>query len=511
MRADTKTAAEREALFEKLVELTMEREAWSDVKNQAYGVSYPEHFEQFRPLFINAHTDLELFKAITVLSNARNDRHLDVEVVEGGLQPELQGVTGQIPLAFEAGFDADGAVHFFVAGIDEDHFRASQADRPHISDRLVSVNGMELAEYGALIRPYFAHSTENHFWVRSARSFGVRNALLPQELQTPSYTLVLERENGERYQLDLPFIDTSRASMSHLLLEPRSPESYPGFEKVLDFESFDLHRPSASGVHSGRTVLIVNWYGFRSDIVEASDALIEYAVAEGLLDHDIVWDGLRSRGGGRGAYAIQRLQGKPFRTTFGNVRISDVIPPFIERRVQAFEAREAASDGTRETVGGDRWQLDWLLDDVTKAIEAGQAYSNNVPFKLAHAPKWSDGIIYPAEQHFTGEMICWMSPYGGSHYDQFAAIVADNDLCHMIGMPSGGYSNTWEWEETVTWPGTDEPVVSFMWSIGHTVRPNGEVLEGNPPAVDEFFPLTADNYQTYRRDLLRISIERLEQ
>ena len=275
---------------------------------------------------------------------------------------------------------------------------------------------------------------------------------------------------------------------------------------MLDFDTLDLHRPD----DAGKKVLIVNWYGFRSDIVEASDALVEYAAREGLLDHDIIWDGLRSRGGGRGAYAIQRLQGRPFRTTFGNLRISDITGEFIKRRHESFLKNQAASDGTRETVGGDDWQIEWLLDDVTKAIEAGQAYSNNVPFKLAHAPKWSDGIIYPAQQHFKGKMICWMSPYGGSHYDQFASIVSDNNLCHTIGMPSGGYSNTWEWRETITWPGTDEPVVSFMWSIGHTVRPNGQVLEGNPPQVDEVFALTAQNYSTYRHKLLERSLQLLE-
>ena len=36
-----------------------------------------------------------------------------------------------------------------------------------------------------------------------------------------------------------------------------------------------------------------------------------------------------------------------------------------------------------------------------------------------------------------------------------------------------------------------------MWSIGHTVRPNGEILEGNPAPVDEWIPLTAENFDRY--------------
>jgi hypothetical protein len=42
----------------------------------------------------------------------------------------------------------------------------------------------------------------------------------------------------------------------------------------------------------------------------------------------------------------------------------------------------------------------------------------------------------------------------------------------------------------------------MMWSIGHTLRPNGEVLEGNPIQVDEWLPLTAENHSRYSVELL---------
>jgi hypothetical protein len=38
----------------------------------------------------------------------------------------------------------------------------------------------------------------------------------------------------------------------------------------------------------------------------------------------------------------------------------------------------------------------------------------------------------------------------------------------------------WEASEVLTFPGTDQPVVEFMWNVGRTLRPNGEILEGNP-------------------------------
>jgi hypothetical protein len=158
--------------------------------------------------------------------------------------------------------------------------------------------------------------------------------------------------------------------------------------------------------------------------------------------------------------------------------------------------------GVSETADDGSWLLDWLETDVLQGLRAGQAYSNNVPFKLAHLPKYSDGVAEPAAFHFRGPMICFLSPQGGSHLDQFAAMVVDNDLGYTIGMPAGGYSNTWEWEETLLLPISKKPVAEFMWSIGHTIRSNGEILEGNPAQVDDYVPLTRDNYLRYYEILL---------
>jgi hypothetical protein len=105
-------------------------------------------------------------------------------------------------------------------------------------------------------------------------------------------------------------------------------------------------------------------------------------------------------------------------------------------------------------------------------------------------------------------MVCFFGPYGGSHLDQFASIVIDNHLAYTLGMPCGGYSNTWEWEEVLSFP-TSKPVVQFMWSIGHTIRPNGEVLEGNPAQVDEHIPLTRENYSSYYATLISRALKHL--
>ena len=118
-------------------------------------------------------------------------------------------------------------------------------------------------------------------------------------------------------------------------------------------------------------------------------------------------------------------------------------------------------------------------------------------------------MLEPARVHFRGDMVGLFSPYGGSHLDQFASILIDNGLAYTIGMPAGGYSNTWEWEETLYFPISGKPVVRYMWSIGHTIRPNGEVLEGNPALVDEYVPVTRDNYLQYYPTLIERALTHL--
>jgi hypothetical protein len=41
-----------------------------------------------------------------------------------------------------------------------------------------------------------------------------------------------------------------------------------------------------------------------------------------------------------------------------------------------------------------------------------------------------------------------------------------------------------------------------MWNIGHTIRPNGQILEGNPALPKEPLPITRDNFRTYYDQLL---------
>lgn len=46
------------------------------------------------------------------------------------------------------------------------------------------------------------------------------------------------------------------------------------------------------------------------------------------------------------------------------------------------------------------------------------------------------------------------------------------------GCPRGLCTNTREWTELLRFSGTGTPIVSYSWTVGQTIRPNGEVLEG---------------------------------
>jgi hypothetical protein len=270
---------------------------------------------------------------------------------------------------------------------------------------------------------------------------------------------------------------------------------------VYDVPTFSLLR---SDQHKA---LVLTWDGFREHMVEDIDSLMVWAENQGVLDYGIIFDATRSGGGSRGAYTVRRIQPRPFKTTFGNLRVSDASEMFVEEALG--RAGQLLDSGVQEADDNGRWLLDWLETDVATAFDEGHEYTNDVPFKLAHAPRDSDGVIEPADAHFTGRLVVLLGPDGGSHLDQFAAIVADNDLGPIIGMPAGGYSNTWEWEEVLTMPGIGRPVVRFMWSIGHTIRPNGEVSEGNPADVDEWIPLTRDNADEYYDLLTARAVELL--
>lgn len=494
------TREDREALFDYILSKTEDREARSSIKEKNFGIDVMEEMESVRAEFLAAQNDTELYYAIQKLSAKRKDRHLSVDVIEGGLVlPEID--KGQAPIRFYPDFGEDEVV-FFVADLGTNINKGSK--NPQLGDILLSVNGEPIADYMSKVSDYTRFSTWNNFYVRFGYSLGQKSDNLPPSFFKEDLTLTLKKSNGKTYVVTLPYMDEVEWQRGWV------DKSYDGFKKVeaFKFDSFELYVPT----DKKNKTLLLWWYGFRGDLPDAADALIEYASANDLLDYDLIIDAINSRGGSQGAYALARLTSVPFRTTGGNLKLSDITGDFIDGYTDRYLSRKAIMDGDgRETEDDGTWAIDWLHGPVLKGLAAGQEYSNNTPFKCAHLPHYSDWMMAPADKHFTGKMVALFGPWGGSHLTQFSSMIIDNQLGYTIGMPDGGYSNTWEWEEDLVFPTTGKPVASFMWSIGHTIRPNGQVAEGNPPMVDEYIPVTKKNYFNYKSTLVEKALDWLKE
>ncbi|MCE2456157.1 MAG: hypothetical protein J4G12_10175 [Gemmatimonadetes bacterium] len=475
------------ALFDEIIEKTERREAFSAIKETTQSYSALAEMKRLRSEFVAAETEEELFYALVKLSNARRDRHLSVNPVEGGLAvPETPELAAPV-LVLPDFSDLDDP-QFFVAGVGLD------LPSPKPGDLIVAVNGRPIPEYVAEFTQWIRHSTAYGLYWHMAREMPLTVRNVPPHLYSETLNLALENAAGDRYDVSLPYGDPDTHAVG---TEPE----YDGFERVMERENFHVH------VRAGERIVLLQWFDFERSLIQDVMDLVQLAEREELLDHDLIIDVRGSSGGSFGAYAIQRLVSRPFRTTFGNVRLSDAGEALIEG-FQNLEVDENAPDIFGLNLSRS-WLIDWARTDAAEAIRRGDEYTPPTPFKLAHLPRDSSGSLEPAPVHFRGRTAIIGGPHGGSHLDQFLSMFADNDLAVVVGMPTGGYSNTWEHEEVLTFPGTERPVAAFMWNIGHTLRPNTEILEGNPVVPDVHLALTRENFRTYDRELLRLAMDAL--
>ena len=481
------SAGQLGALFDEIIGKTERREAFSAVKEETQSYSALAAMQDLRSEFVAAETEEELFYALVKLSNARRDRHLSVNPVEGGLAaPETPELAAPV-LVLPDFSDLDDP-EFFVAKVGMD------LPSPEPGNLIVAVNGRPIPGYVAEFTQWIRHSTAYGLYWHMARELPLMVRNVPPHLYSETLDLTLEDAAGDRYEVSLPYGDPDTHAVAP---EPE----YAGFERVMERENFHVH------VGGGERIVLLQWLDFERSLIQDVMDLVELAEREELLDHDLIIDVRGSSGGSFGAYAIQRLVSRPFRTTFGNVRISDAGEELIER-FQNLEVDEDAPDIFGLNLSRS-WLIDWARTDAAEAARRGDEYTPPTPFKLAHLPRDAGGTLEPAPVHFRGRTVILGGPHGGSHLDQFLSMFADNGLAVVIGMPTGGYSNTWEHEEVLFFPGTDRPVAEFMWNIGHTLRPNTEILEGNPVVPDVYLRLTRDNFRTYDRELLQLAMHAL--
>ena len=478
-------------LFDEIIRKTEQREAFSEAKERNIGFSALEDMKKLRGEFIASENEPELYDALWKLSNARRDAHLRVSTVDGGIEASPEQECVSAPINVRPDYSDIRNPTFFVVGTTQG------LTSPKPGDLIVAINGLSTGEHVAEFTPWIPHSTlPGLYWHMAAelpKKFYFHP--IPASVYGKRLDLTLERPSGERYEVSLPYDSRCRYY--------RFDNPYPEFVEVMERRNFNVF------IDRSRDLILLQWRRFDlPELIKDIPALMEYAEREDILDYDMIIDVSVSSGGSGGAYAIQRLVDQPFRPTFGNVRLSDLGKARIER----YASRQPIADAPN--IFGlnlsRSWLHDWARTDATEAIRRGDEYTPSVPFKLAHLPKDSDGILQPAPVHFTGEVaIINGGVWGGSHLDQFVAMMVDNDLAVFIGMPTGGFSNTWEGDEVLHFPFTGRPVARFQWTVGHTIRPNGEVLEGNPAQPHIYLPLTRENFQEYRRALLDTAVAEL--
>ena len=496
-----------------------------------------------RDEFLAADTDAKLYYALTKLTCARWDGHLSrVRLVEGGIQP-FAGYTQRgdaAPIKFKPDYTDRAAMFLFVSDFAKDIARLAgpNAGRaPQLGDKLVGVNGQPADAYLERFGQFIGKSSHRAHWWDLAYRVAMRTRHMPPSLfDGDRVTYELETREGVRYTLTLPYLDlrVDRMGWPRRPLHQRRPRGpiletrisftrrtssgsackrYRGFQHAFSRPAFDLY------VSPSEKVLLLQGHRFfPRTIVADLDHLMDYARSRALLDHAVIYDLTRGGGGDFEEYALQKLQPRPLKIIFGNLRISSITPALAQQLREsaakslaqgAPSAPEAPARDVRLPDSG-RYLLDWLNRDVTAAIQSGQAYTNDVPFKGQFLPSTSDGYLYPAKEHFTGPMVLLTAPSACSGADQFAAMFIDNELGLSIGMPQGGCSNTWEWDEVLTFPISGKPVAAFSWTVGHSVRPNGQVLEGNSAVPRVLVPLTRDNYSQYYDVLLRHARDYIE-
>ena len=456
---------ERLAIYNEIIGNTIIREAWSPYKKISSSQLFILESVKLKKEFVQAKNDQELARAILKLSNLRRDRHLNIYPIAEGLN--YRDTIKESLVRFYPDF-SEGQNSYFVSDL-----TLTSPNVIRIGDELISVNGIMLDDYIDLLVPFIRYSTENGMRWQIARNLSNYHSLFDPNLYQKradnfigvDYTF-RSKSTGELYSVSMNYGIVEK----EFWVESCRPR-YSTFSNLISTSYYDLKISNDKD-----SILLLNWkslYSMDQPLDNALEYLVTYSDRNNLLDKKLIFNAVFSRGGSGAPRVLQILSNDPFKTTSGNVRISDITERLISDKGRRIK----------------KW--------VKKSIRKGEDYSSNEPFKLRYFNEGSDGIMIPALKRFTGKKIGIFSSRGGSNLDQLLAMIVDNSVMYTIGYPTGGYSNTWEWVEDIKCPINKSKVVRYMWSIGQTIRPNGQVLEGNPAQPNEIINLTSENCTYY--------------
>ncbi len=469
------TAEQREALFDTLVNRTSRWEAWSPFKERKNAIDYAEDAEELRDDFVNATSELDIVIALQRLSNLRQDRHLRVDEDF----PRVTSSTTDVPIKFWPDFSSEDAAVFVV---DTATNFGSYSNQPlNVGDQLIMINGVDVKEYYEMLVPFLRFSTYNGSLWEFAEALSVKSTIFDPALYRSDNTVqyTLQRSNGSNYIISLPYNNENHVFTG---VGERSLTGYKLLLQTIDVDMYVRY-------FEENIIVLLRWKDFE-DVLNTVSDVISTAKNHNILNANVIFDISESSGGSGAPNLVRILAQEPFQTTWGNVRIGDYLDDF----------KLGFSGATRE----------WLDSDVEQARANGKDYSENVPFKLQFFSKTDDGVMDPAEERFFGKIAMISGSNTGSQVDQCAAMMIDNEIpIASFGMPCGGYSNTWEYEPYLNFPEGSDNWFEYHWNIGHTIRPNGEVLEANPALPEYPYDLTSGNFSTYYNDLIKAAEDTL--
>lgn len=469
------TPTDREALFDLLVEQTVNWEAWSSFKERKNPTDYATDAESLRDDFVDAASEFELVIALQKLSNLRHDRHLSLNEDF----PRVSSKRTSVPVVFWPDFSSE-EVKVFAADT-ATNFNTYYDGEFNLGDEVVQVNGTDTKAYYESLRPFLKYSTTSGAWWEFSKSLAIKNALFAPSLYRPDNTVryTLKRSNGTTYTVEMSY---KEESYSFTGTGDRSLEGYTLLMQTVDVDMYVKY-------FDDNAIVLLRWLDFE-EVASTSSKITQIAKENNLRQANVILDLSQSSGGSKAPDLVKILAQEPFQTTWGNVRIGDYLDDF----------KLGFSGKVRE----------WLDTDVEIARSNKEEYAAKVPFKLQYFPKTSDGIMAPSSQHFQGKVVLITGSDTGSQVDQCAAMMIDNNIPQAsIGMPCGGFSNTWEHESRINFPEGSDNFFDYAWNIGHTIRPNGEILEGNPALPQYLHLLTANNFKTYYDDMIQAAEDTL--
>jgi len=400
------------------------------------GLTRPEQVERARQRYLSAATRDDAYWALLSLRNTTHDAHGDL-VVPKSLRPEPRVV--KLPMTFVA--DA-----WWTAG---PRFVVSESAIPEVEPgfELERFDGRSIPD--ALREAFDWHSDSSlasfHLW--ASRWFSSRDSWLTPIPSRRSVSLSLhDPRTGRRVEVIAAFEATSGTRARHAEDATRQP-TFKG-EHLSGFAD------------AARGIAIVRIDSFRSSRGDLEQL-------ERFLDAQppgtrVLLDVRENTGGGTGHQVLGLFIPCAIRSTS---RVAVSVP--LLRSSASFRAgvlRFASSDETARA--------------LSKELEAGRAVSSPVSFQCNARTCQTEFLVRPARARPPLPVALLIGPTCMSGCDQFAAMFADNSVGPVLGQPTRGASAPFR----LPWPlplanGTS---ASVTLNVGQTLRPNGEVLEGNP-------------------------------